>query len=98
MNNMIPISVLISCKIGCDIRNSDIEKTPILGDPTSVYDPDIGFTCIRYRVYQISGIIRYRVYPISGFIRYQNIPPISGTFKNIPDIGYNIGIKGCRIL
>jgi hypothetical protein len=71
---MIPISVLmISCNIGYDIRNFDIGndgKTTISGDPLSVYDPDmrVGFTCIRYRVYPISGIIRYRVYSISGFI------------------------------
>jgi hypothetical protein len=28
--------------IGCDVRNPDIGNSPISGDPTSVYDHDIG--------------------------------------------------------
>jgi hypothetical protein len=45
---------------------------PILGDPTSVYDPDVG-------VYPILG---YRGLPDIGYT------PISGTFKNIGIYGY----------
>jgi hypothetical protein len=60
---MIPISLLISCNIGCYVRNSDIiiGKTPISGAPTSVYDADIGLK-LDIGVYTL-----YRAYPISEY-------------------------------
>jgi hypothetical protein len=97
---MIPISVLISCNIGCDVRNSDIGNTPISGHPYMI--PKSGF--IRNQVYprglpDIGVYFDIRVYPISGILRYRVLSktfPMSGTISGYMDVGYcdsDIGLE-----
>ncbi len=110
---MIPISVLISCNIVCDIRNSDIGNTQISGDPTSVYDPDIGvFSISEYT--PISEFTRYRVYSDIGYfqnhtryrVQYLDIR-MSGTLTQISEFAKNpegrpspdaAGDAACRVM
>jgi hypothetical protein len=88
------MNILVGYDIGCPDIGVYTPAQLISGDPTSVYDPD--HTGPDVGVYPISGYgglpdfgykPRYRVYSDIGYFQ-----------KNMPDIGYNIGIYEYRVL